>query len=437
MFKDYVQRKLEKLVVRYFQAHPEVKLIAVVGSVGKTTTKNIIGTILKSRYRIGGALEDNNWNTEISAPIGLLGIKYPEEIRSVKEWRKVFRAAKMRIKQPATVDVVIQELGVDSPGDMVSFGRYLKPDLAVLTAVTPEHMEYFHTMEAVAMEEIAAINMAKVGLINRDNIDSDYARYITNPTIMTYGATGVAENRIEATSFNPKEGFTGRFYGVKMPDGFDIKVQVFGEQILRAVAAGIAVALEFGVSVAEIQNALLEIRPTPGRMNLLKGLKNTTIIDDTYNSSPAAAKEALRALYSFPSSGYRIAVLGSMNELGETSAEAHREIGSLCNPNLLEWVVTVGEEANQFLAPAAKANGCQVKSFANALQAGGFVNKVIKPNSVVLFKGSQDKIFTEEALKIILFNPKDQKKLVRQTPEWLKQKSDYFTSFVNFYGDDK
>ena len=437
MFKNYVQRKLEKLVVRYFKAHPEVKLIAVAGSVGKTTTKNIIGTILQERYRIGGALEDNNWNTEISAPIGLLGIKYPEKIRSAKEWRQAFRAAKVRIKQPGTVDIIIQELGVDSPGDMASFGRYLKPDLAVLTAITPEHMEYFHTMEAVAMEEITAINFSKVGLINRDNIDSDYARYITNPAIMTYGASQVAENRIEVTNFDLKGGFTGRFYGVKAPEGFDIKVQVFGEQILRAAAAAIAVALEFGMSVAEIQNALLKVRPTPGRMNLLKGLKNSTIIDDTYNSSPAAAKEALRALYSFPAEGYRIAVLGSMNELGETSAEAHREIGSLCNPSLLEWVVTVGDEANQFLAPAARANGCQVKSFANALQAGGFVNKVLKPNSVVLFKGSQNGVFTEEALKIILLNLQDQDQLVRQSPEWLKQKSDYFSSFVQFHGDNK
>ena len=437
MFKNYVQRKLEKLVMRYFKAHPEVKLIVVAGSVGKTSTKNMIGTLLQARYRVGGALEDNNWNTEISAPIGLLGIKYPEKVRAPKEWFKVFRAAKMRIKQPATVDVVIQELGVDSPGDMASFGRYLKPDLAVLTAVTPEHMEYFRTMEAVAQEEITAINMSKIGLINRDNIDSDYARYITNPTIMTYGATQVAENRIEVTSFDPKVGFAGTFYGVKAPDGFEIKVQVFGEQILRAVAAAIAVALEFGLSVAEIQNALLAIRPTPGRMNLLAGLKKATIIDDTYNSSPAAAKEALRALYSFPTEGHRIAVLGSMNELGETSAEAHREIGSLCNPNLLEWVVTIGEEANQFLAPAAQANGCQVKSFSNALQAGGFVNKILKPNSVVLFKGSQNRIFVEEALKVILLNPKDQDNLVRQSPDWLKQKSDFFSSFVKFYGDEE
>lgn len=422
---------------RYFKAHPEVKLIAVAGSVGKSTTKNMIGAILQECYRIGGALEDDNINTEITVPIGILGIKNPEKTRSAKEWRRLFRAARTRVKKPATVDVIIQELGVDSPGDMAAFSRYLKPDLAVLTAITPESMKNFFTMEAVAAEEITAINMSKLGLINRDDIDGDYARYINNPGIMTYGSSQIAENRIEPMSFDPKEGFSGRFYGTRVPDGFDIQVKVFGEQILRAVAAAIAVALEFGMSVAEIQNALLKIRPTPGRMNLLDGLKGSMIIDDTYNSSPAAAKEALRALYSFPAEGHRIAVLGSMSGLGETSAEAHREIGSLCNPSLLEWVITIGEEANQFLAPAAQANGCQVRSFTNALEAGGFVNRVLRPRSVVLFKGSPDQVFTEEALKIILLNIKDHDKLVRQSPEWLRRKSDYFSSFVRIPGAEK
>ncbi len=433
MFKKYVQRKLEKLVKKYREAHPEVKLVVVVGSVGKTTTKNIIAAILDEKYRIGGALDDN-YNTEISAPFGILGIKYPEKLRSITSWRKVFRAAKLRIKQPATVDIIVQELGVDKPGDMASFGRYLRPDMAILTAITPEHMEFFGNMEAVASEEIMAINFSKVGLINRDDIDGKYARYVNNPATMTYGASQVAENRIESVSFDPKNGFVGRFVGLRAPQGFDIKVQVYGEQILRSVAAGIAIGLEFGMSVEEIGRALAKISPTHGRMNLLRGLNKSLIIDDTYNSSPAAAKEALRALYSFPTEGSRIAVLGSMNELGTTSAEAHREIGSLCNPNLLEWVVTVGDDANHFLAPAAKANGCQVKSFSNAIAAAGFVNKVLRKGSVVLFKGSQNKVFLEEAVKVVLSSIDDHKLLVRQSEEWLKTKEDYFSSFVKIPG---
>lgn len=437
MFKQYIQRKLERLVKRYFQAHPEIKLITVVGSVGKTSTKNMIATILDQKYRIGGAMNDNNYNTEMSAPCGILGIKYPRNIRSIREWHRVFKAARARIKQAATVDLIVQELGVDKPGDMAMFGRYLRPDLTVLTAITPEHMENFGTMEAVAAEEIAAVNFSKAAFINRDDIDGSFARFISNPAITTYGASRVAENRIEVDDFSPAKGFSGRFVGLRAPEGFAIEVKAYGEQILRAVTAAIAVGLEFGMTVAEIQAALKQVVPSHGRMNLLKGLKNSLLLDDTYNSSPAAAREALRALYNFPDTSQRIAVLGSMNELGAVSMAAHQELGALCNPSLLEWVVTVGDEANRYLAPAARAQGCQVKTFNTALEAGGFVNKVLRPNSVVLFKGSQNKIYLEEAVKIVLASVEEQRFLVRQSEDWLKLKNDYFASFINLQeGDD-
>lgn len=435
MFKKYVQRRLEKYVKKYFKKHPEVKLIAIVGSVGKTTTRNIIGTLLSEKYRVGGELGEN-FNTELSAPVGILGVKYPENPRSVREWLAVFRAARLRVRQPATVDLIIQELGADKPGDMAVFERYLRPDLTVLTGITPEHMEFFKTMDAVAYEESLAINFSKMGVINRDDIDGQYAKFINNPHIVTYGSSPAAENRIEIVSLNVEKGYYGKFFGPRAPEGFDVKVRVFGEQVLRGVAAAIAVALEMGLTPEEVQRGLTKVVPTPGRMNVLKGLKQSVIIDDSYNSSPAAAREALRALYSFPTEGNRIAVLGSMNELGETSAVAHQEIGALCNPNLLEWVVTVGAEARQFLAPAAAATGCQVKSFDNALQAGAFVNKVLYPRSVVLFKGSQDKIFLEEAVKIILLNSDDNAQLVRQSESWIKRKNVFFESFSNIPEDN-
>ena len=144
---------------------------------------------------------------------------------------------------------------------MAAFSRYLKPDLAVLTAITPESMKNFFTMEAVAAEEITAINMSKLGLINRDDIDGDYARYINNQGIMTYGSSQIAENRIEPMSFDPKEGFSGRFYGTRVPDGFDIQVKVFGEQILRAVSSYCSSVGIWDVSGGN-SKCFIKIRPT-------------------------------------------------------------------------------------------------------------------------------------------------------------------------------
>jgi len=131
-----------------------------------------------------------------------------------------------------------------------------------------------------------------------------------------------------------------------------------------------------------------KIRPSKGRMNLLRGLEGSTIIDDTYNASPLAVAAALQTLYK-TDAPQRIAILGSMNELGAISASAHEAVGKLCDPSKLEWVITIGDEAAKYLAPAAEKKGCQVRSFKTPYQAGGFAHSVLREGSVVLVKGSQ------------------------------------------------
>jgi UDP-N-acetylmuramoyl-tripeptide--D-alanyl-D-alanine ligase len=169
MFKKFVLRRLQKYVQKYFQKHPEVKLVVVTGSVGKTSTKRAIATIASQKLRV--RMEAGNYNTEYSAPLGILGIEYPGRIKSVLAWLSVFRAARRRIRQVTDVDVIVQELGADHPGDIKAFGEYLRPDIVVVTGVTPEHMEYFGNLDKVAEEELAAANFSALALINRDEID--------------------------------------------------------------------------------------------------------------------------------------------------------------------------------------------------------------------------------------------------------------------------
>src|ERR1044072_8595780 len=119
MFKNFVQKKLEKYVVKYFQRHPEVKLIVVAGSVGKTSTKVAIATLLSQRYRV--ALHEGNHNTPMSVAAAILGIEYPKDVHSIGAWISVFRAARQRIKQPTGVDVIVAEIGADHPGDIAAF----------------------------------------------------------------------------------------------------------------------------------------------------------------------------------------------------------------------------------------------------------------------------------------------------------------------------
>lgn len=426
MFKDYIQKKLEKSVQKYFAAHPDIKLICVGGSVGKTSTKLATATILSQQYRV--RLHEGNHNTALSAPLAILGIEYPGEIRSIFAWRKVFKAVNQRIKSPSDVDVIIQELGSDRPGDIPSFGRYLNPDVAIITGITPEHMENFGTLDAVAAEELSLANFSKIAIINRDDTPEQYAQLVTNPNIDTYGNSGVSEYSFISEDFSIA-GHTGYFVGPEFGDlKQSVKINALGEHNLRPIIGAVVAALRFGMDPAAILHGAESINPTHGRMNVIRGVRESIIIDDTYNSSPAAAEMAIRTLVNLPAPQH-IAILGSMNELGASSAAEHDRIGKLCHPDTLDWVITIGDEAEQYLAPAARANGCYVKSFRDAISAGAFANQYLEKGGIILAKGSEGGIFAEEAVKILLHSTDDESKLVRQTPAWLEAKNQFFSRF--------
>lgn len=422
-YKQRVQKKLEQAVVSYFTAHPEVKLIVVTGSVGKTSTKTALATVLSRRYRVH--LHEGNHNTEMSVPLAILNVPYPQNVRSFSQWRQAIKAARARTLMPTDVDIIIQELGAEQPGDIASFGRYLQPQVAVVTAVTPEHMEFFKSLDAVAFEELQAANFSQSAFINRDDIDGRYAEYLTNPNLETYGTSAAAEYHFEEQEFKLSAGHKGKFTGPELPDGMDVTINVVGEHNMRpAIAAG-AVGLKFGLAPEEVKAGMEMIRPVPGRMNLLRGLNESTIIDDTYNSSPAAAISAVQTFYSIETP-QRIAIIGSMNELGDASASEHEKLGKMFHPDMVDWVITVGEEAEKYLAPAARSNGCQVKSFMNAVQAGGFAHGVMERGALILAKGSQNGGYLEESVKILLHSQADADKLVRQSPAWMATKEEYF-----------
>lgn len=423
MFKKFIQTYLEYLTKKYLNRH-RPKLVVVVGSVGKTGTKVAIATVLSEKFRV--RLHEGNHNTHMSVPLSIMGIKYPEDIRSWKEWRDVFKAAKLRINGETDVDVIVQELGTDSPGDIPYFAKYLRPDIALVTAVSDEHMEFFGTLDAVAKEELSIARFSELTIVNRDDVDAKYAGLAETSNISTYGLSEQAEYRLEIAAANPLDGRIGQLYCPEW-ESVPVTIQLIGDHSLKAAAGAAAVATKLGLTSQQIAVGISKIKPTPGRMQVLRGLKGTTLIDDTYNASPLAAKAALRTLYTIDAT-QRIAILGSMNELGDMSAQLHEMVGAECDSRKLEWVVTIGEEAERYLAPAAKKNGCQVRSFRSPYEAGGFVNSVMKRGAVILAKGSQNGVFAEEALKVLLHTTEEERRLVRQSPSWMKRKQEQFSA---------
>ncbi len=425
MLKKYVQNRLEGYVKKYFARHPEVMLIAVTGSIGKTGTKRAIATVLSQRFRVG--MHDDTSSTHLTVPMSILGIVYPEKPHSPMAWHKVFRAAKKRIKSPTTVDVIIQELNANRPGDIATYSRYLRPNISVISGITPERIESFGSVDALAAEEMALNQFSGQVLINRDDIDAKYADMLVNPNINTYGTTGFAEYRFEIGEFTLRDGFEGSIIAPEYPSPIKAQAKVVGEHSLRPIMAAVAVAAKIQMLPDEIAKGVASITATPGRMNLLDGIGGTYIIDDTANSSPGSALAALQALYSIDAP-QRIALLGSMSGLGNVSADEHKKLGDECDPNLLSWVVTVGDDANKYLGPAARSRGCQVKSFDSAIDAGAFVRSISNSGAVILAKGSKNNVYLEEAVKV-LCELSENIELVRQNPEYIEMKNNFFSKF--------
>jgi UDP-N-acetylmuramoyl-tripeptide--D-alanyl-D-alanine ligase len=191
------------------------------------------------------------------------------------------------------------------------------------------------------------------------------------------------------------------------------------------LAAAVAVGLEFGIEETPIKRGVQAVQSFPGRMRVLQGKKECMLIDDTYNASPFAAKAALEALYEIQGRP-RFAVLGSMNELGDYSEQAHKEIGAMCYKDKLTAVVTIGKMANDWLAMVAGQNGVPVMRFESPYAAGWWLAENAPRHAAILFKGSQNGVFAEEAVKIMLEDKADASLLVRQSDAWLDVKKQSF-----------
>jgi UDP-N-acetylmuramyl pentapeptide synthase len=325
----------------------------------------------------------------------------------------------------------VLELGTDHPGEIPLYLRYLTPDIGVLTALTPEHMENFpEGLDQVATEELALAAASKVFVANIDEIPAKYRRkYIdAHPRHHYYGLDKTAEYSFEMVSTDPQTGTSGQLIHAGHSVVEDLKIGLFGAHSLKAAVAAYAVGDLLGLSKTHLEAGLAKLQPVAGRMNPLAGLNESTIIDDTYNSSPEAAIAAIDAISAAPVTGRRIAILGSMNELGAGSPAYHEQVGEAAAG--LDLLITIGALATEHLGPAAVRAGLDPTRFQSALSpyaAGEHVKLLLTPGDIVLVKGSQNGVFAEEAVKLLLADPSDADKLVRQSPAWLAIKHKQFS----------
>jgi len=407
--------------VRRLLKKNDIKTIAAAGSIGKTSTKLAVAHVLGQSFRV--RYQKGNYNDIVTIPLVFFG----RELKGLFNpffWLWTFITNELAIARSYPYDIVVFEVGTDGPGQIGQFAAYVHADIGILTAITPEHMEYFADLDEVAHEELGIAGMSDRLLVNKDLIEAKYLKELKKP-FLTYATGQAADFRLDDIKFNGNEaGFS--FYA----DGKEVLKsahQQITEPQLYSVTAAAAVGHLMGMSAETIDAGIRSIPQVSGRMQHLAGIKDSLLIDDTYNASPDATKAALDTLYRMEAP-QRIAVLGNMNELGKYSAQEHTAIGNYVHKNKVDLLVTIGPDANKYLAPSAEAKGVRTKTFEDPLSAAQFLKGEIKNKAVILVKGSQNKVFAEETVKQLLAEPADASKLVRQSPYWMKRKQQCFPS---------
>jgi UDP-N-acetylmuramoyl-tripeptide--D-alanyl-D-alanine ligase len=404
--------------VRRLRKRNTFTTVGVVGSIGKTSTKLAIAHTLSGSRRV--RYQSGNYNDIVSVPLIFFARDMPSLMNPLA-WATLFVQNELALLKSYPFDVVVVEIGTDGPGQIADFKQYLHLDIAVVTAIAPEHMENFSDLAAVAQEELSVSSYTDELLVNTDLVAPDYLRDVQHTSYALQAGVADYSAVIKSISANGMEAEIHRNNEVIVA----ATLPFISEVQLYSATAAVAVANRLGVDSEAIQQAIQTLAPVSGRMQLLPGIKDSTIIDDSYNASPDAVASVLAALYKLESS-QKIALLGNMNELGPFSQAAHEQIGKLCDPKQLDHVITLGPDANQFLAPAARQKGCQVTECTTPYEAGEFIASIVEPNAIVLIKGSQNKVFAEEAIKPLLANKSDESHLVRQSSSWLKKKAANF-----------
>lgn len=419
--KLLVKRLMRK--VAELLAAKELTIVAVTGTVGKTSAKVAIAQVLEQAGMNVGYSEDS-YNSDVGLPLSIFGLKVPDRLGDVRSWRKIMRAIDAQLKD-FPHDVLVLEIAEDDLSLMLPFMQLIQPRIAVVTSLSEVHTERMEGIEKLSRDITELIKPAQSVVCNADF--KELERMVTRRRAATYGLAGRANVRFKDVTHTSK----GTLNAALAVDGKDYKVatQLIAEHGLSALLAAASVALQLDVPAAQVAKSLSTIPPLRGRMNLLPGLNDSYLIDDSYNSSPHAVLEALKTLKAFPVKGQRIAVLGNMNELGTKSEAAHREIGAAAAKSA-DLLVVIGVDAERYMAPAAIDAGMgkeNVKVFRTPYEAGHFLKKQLAKGDVVLVKGSQNGVFSEEVSRILLDSSQNPTKvLVRQSRYWKRKKKKAF-----------
>ncbi len=357
-------RQALRSLAAYYRTKFDIPFIAITGSVGKTSTKDMLASVLSQKYKV--LKTAGNFNNEIGLPLTMFKIEKEHE-------------------------VAIFEMGMSGFGEISRLSSIVKPDFAVITNIGLSHIEKLGSRQNILkakMEIFDSLSKKGVAILNgNDNLLLGLKDLLKYKTLFYGTEEGLDYQAYDLISL----GEQGCRFKIMIEDAeYEIRTPIPGIHNVFNALAAISVAVELKIPMELIIKGIYEYKPSEMRLNIISK-NNIKIINDTYNASPKSMEAALDVLKDISTGGKRIAVLGDMLEMGEWAYRAHLGVGKYAAEKGVDMVVTVGENA-QDIAVGALGGGVpknSVKSFSDNDSACEFIKKIISDDDVVLVKGSR------------------------------------------------
>lgn len=339
-------------------------VLAVTGSMGKTTSRRFLAALLRTRYRVLETL--GNFNNHLGVPLSLLCLE-PEH------------------------EVAVLELGMNHSGEIAHLAGICLPDAGLVTNVAPVHTQFFASLEEVAeAKEELVRSLPETGwlVFNADDprVAAMARRYRGRSVSFGFG-TGADYRIVECKAL----GLSATRFEIEGPRGkLNAEVRFLGRGFVANAAGAVAAAMELGVDVRDVPAVLAQVRPG-GHRGEFHQWGQVSVYDDSYNSNPEAVATLLEAVTSVRGGRRWILALGDMLELGEQSAHHHRRIGRLAAEAAPDMLVTVGEESRHLAGAALDAGFPRERQhhFKSADSAACFLRDKVQPGDLVVVKGSR------------------------------------------------
>src|SRR5438477_11478230 len=337
-----------------------LKVLAITGSNGKTSTKDFAASVLSRRFKV--TKTEGNFNNHVGLPRTILEATTQDE-------------------------VAVWEIGMNHPGEVAALAAIAAPDIAIITNIGIAHIEFMGSREAIAKEKgamVDAIGRRGSVILNADDPFSAGIAARTRARIIWAGITAGTVSAAEITQSANGSDFTIREGAHRCR----AQLPVPGLHMVQNGLLAVAVGRVFGLSLEECAAGLVAAPLTKARLQI-KEVHGVQFLDDSYNANPDSMKAALRTLVELDAEGQRIAVLGEMRELGDESERGHREVGETAAALRVDYLIAIGKVAAAIVRAAERAGLEKTRAVTSASEAAEILAKIAEPGDLVLIKGSR------------------------------------------------